>query len=203
VLLFLLTNVNENPSGNSYFNIPIPIVAALIGAISALFVQGFVWLIKTRHEKKEKSRELLSEIFSDSYLLSKYYKELVMHKVHKHYWFKASQLSPEGKYQNIYYNNHLLSNKDAFAVDSKISQTFAHYTKVVRKYLLLNGKNKKVDSLLNAYQNYEPRKPSEFDEIAYPKLSEFEIQEEKALNQEYSQYGEFLSVINKLLEEMI
>ncbi len=191
----------ENNSVSEYMNIPIPIVTALIGVFSALVVQGLFFLIRTTQENNRKSKELFAEIESYSFLLRKFYKELVMHKVHKHYWFKASVLENDSKYENIYYNNHLESNQSAFAVENKINQTFSSYTKALRSYLFIKGKNKTIDEYLNKYKNFEPRKSSEFEGVPFDKLREYEIKEENDLNEIYSKFGEYLEEINKLLDK--
>jgi hypothetical protein len=185
-------------SQNPYMPIIYVAVGAIIPALSSLLSYHY----KYKKRKEEKIRELLGDAIYQSELLISSYKELVMHKVHKNYWFQSCEhyKLKDSKYAEIYYSKHFESSKNAFSVEYRIGKLLAAYIKTIKKYELYNGKIEKVDLIIKEINEYKPRKPKEFEDVFAPDLQTASNDEEDALNKEYAKYGDYFYQINKILE---
>lgn len=190
----LISILNDN---NPYM----PIILVAVGALLSLSGQGLFWILRLRNERKIQTIELLSEVIRLSQLLKDSYKELVMHKVHKNFWFQSHIYAIGSKYEEIYYLKHLESNKESFKTEYRIRKLFSEYVKSVEKYQLYKGKIEKVEEILKDIKNFVPRKPKEFDNIPDPELRKAEVDEEAELNKIYEKYGDYFDSLNNALKE--
>jgi hypothetical protein len=197
--MLVITEVDST----SFLSLPIPILSAIIGALSALIVEGIFWILKGRKNKKERIVALISEAYSISFLINEYFKELVMHKVHKYYWFRASELEFDEKYKTIYYSNHLSSNEGAFVSENKIREYFSQFYKIITTFTLVTGNSNSIEELVKKLREFRPKKPSGFNDVSSEKLREFEIYEEESLLKDYLKYDEYFSEILKLMKRNI
>ncbi|RKR80289.1 hypothetical protein BDD43_0385 [Mucilaginibacter gracilis] len=190
----IIGTLSQHPSGLS--PVQAVLIAASIGAISAILVQVVTYLLTTKKERKNLRIGLIAEERRISHLLKEYYKELVMYKVHKQYWFRVSEL--EGKFDNNTdsYKMHIARNEKSFETKTKISVITSEYFKTVTHYTILTGQNKFITQLLFDIQSFDPRSCSEFPRIALTKLRQAAKREEADLNKEYLYYSLCFDKIN-------
>ncbi len=198
----LITVLSPN---NPYESIAywLPLISALIGATAVLIPQFIMWFVKLRKERVEKSRELLAEAYRNSFLLIEYYKDFVMHKVHKQYWYKAHTKETDSKYKELYYQRHHESNEDSFETNLRIKPLIADYVKIVKNFQILNNNNGEINSVLEEMSLFKPRKASNFDSVADDNLYAESVKEEESLNKEYGKYKEFFDKINSEMEKSL
>ncbi len=202
-LLEKLITILTRDKPDEYLIYWMPLIAALIGATAALVPQIIMWFIKTKRQKKEKCRELIADAYRNSFLLVEYYKELVMHKVHKHYWYKSSTFETDSKYHDLYYERHHESSEDSFQTELRIKPLLADYVRIVKSFQIINGENKKINSVIEEMSLFKPRKVSRFDGVPNDKLYEESVKEEDSLKKEYSRYKEFFDIINSEMEKSL
>lgn len=117
----------------------IAILAASIGATSAIAGQIIMHFLDKSKSKKQEIRNIIGEERRLAFLLEEYYQELVMYKTHKQYWYKASTLSEfDQKTKDENNRIHLEKNQKSFETMDKIRLTMADYVKTVTIYLRLN-----------------------------------------------------------------
>lgn len=180
-----------------------PLYMVSLGAVLASIPPIIFWFLQLKKEKKGKIRELIAEAYRQSQLLTDYYKELVMHKVHKNFWHQSSEYASinNPKKHDLYYSNHLESGKESFMTELRIRNLFAEYRKTLKSCQIYSGKVEIIDVILKEIKDYKPRKPKTFENIPDNDLREAEIKEENELNNEYLKYSEYFDSINKLLEK--
>ena len=191
-----ITAITQHPDGLSSGQIAI--IAAAIGASAAILPQFIIFFLTRRKERNNLKRELIADERRIALLLTEYYKELVMHKVHKQYWIKASDLpsnSPEeGK---DWYNRHFLSSQRSFETLTKIRVTLSDYFKIVTHFINLTRKNPGIEQALKDIKSFKPRKASEFERVkTYPELLKETEKEEDGLNNVYLNYSACFDRIN-------
>lgn len=182
-----------------------PLLLVFLGAVLAIAPQLLFWYLQLKKEKKEKLRELLAEAYKQSNLLTEYYKELVMHKVHKNFWHQSSEYAAfnDSKKADVYYSKHLESSKESFITEFRIRNLFAEYVKTLKSFQVYNGKIEMIDKVVKELNGFKPRKPKTFENIQDADLKEAAIKEEAELNLEYSRYGEYFASINDLIEKAL
>ncbi len=174
-----------------------------LGAFIAFTTQIIFWILQLRKEKREKVRELVAEAYRQSQLLTEYYKELVMHKVHKNFWHQSSEYAAfnDSKKADVYYSKHLESGKESFITELRIRNLFAEYVKTLKSFQIYNGKVEMIDVTLKEMIDYKPRRPKTFENTPDADLRKAAIKEEDELNNEYYKYGEYFISINKSMEK--
>ncbi len=202
-LLEKLITILSRDNPYEYLNYWIPLISALIGATAVLVPQFIMWFIKMKREKKDKCRELIADAYRNSFLLVEYYKELVMHKVHKYYWYKSSTYETDPKYHDLYYERHHESSEDSFETELRIKPLLADYVRIVKSFQIINGDNKKINSVIEEISLFKPRKASRFDGVPNDKLHDESVKEEDNLNKEYGRYKEFFDIINSEMEKSL
>jgi len=179
----------------------IALVAAAIGALTAIVTQLLVhYLIRNRTNKAE-LRNLIGEERRLSYLIEQYNKEVVMYKTHKQYWYKLSTLNQYTEEQkNDSHKRHIERNEKSFEAITKAQSATAEYFKIITQYLSLKGENKIIEDLLNQLKEFKPRKASSYDGINNPEeLFTAQDKDEDELNIEYQFYTDtFLKIYNQM-----
>ena len=139
----LVEIMNHQPVGLSSGEIAL--IAATIGALAALSSQLLIFILTRRKEKENLKKELIAEERRISYLLSEYYKELVMFKVHKQYYYKASELLMQNSLEEEkQYLKSTASNQKAIEALTKIRVTMSEYIKTLTHFTNLIGLNKVI-----------------------------------------------------------
>gem|GEM_PF-7028213 len=177
----------------------IAILAALVGAVAAIIPQVIMHYLDRSKTKNDQLRNIIGEERRLAFLLEEYFKEVVMYKTHKQYWYKVSTLTEFDENQsNESHKTHLEKNQKSFEAIDKVRVVMADYFKTVTLFLKLNGKNKRIENLLKEIKKFEPRKASEFDGINnLEDLFRAQDEEEDALNKEYSFYSDCFDKIYK------
>jgi len=121
------------------------IIAIVVGAAISLIPQIIMYIVTNWREKKRKLKELVSEASSQSYLLTEYYKELVMHKVHKQYWLKCSDFPPGDKESHA---RHFESSEKVRETEDKIRVKMSEYIRAIRLFEALQSYNNVRDCSL-------------------------------------------------------
>ncbi|MES2702693.1 MAG: hypothetical protein V4649_08650 [Bacteroidota bacterium] len=176
----------------------IALIAAAIGASAAILAQLVIFLLTRFKERDNFKRELVAEERRLAYLLSELYKELVMHKVHKRYWYKTAEIYSRDKEEiKDSHERHFESNKKSFETLTKIQVTTSEYVKVVTHFTNLFGQNGVISKALNDIRTFQPRKASDFSGITtYEVLLKAQDKEESDLNIFYRYYTKCYDTIN-------
>jgi hypothetical protein len=120
----------------------VALIAASISAMTAFGAQFLTHYLSRRKEKKNLIAGLIADERRIAYLLTTYYKELVMHKVHKQYWYKTSELKEHSEEENKdSHKKHFESNQKSFETIAKINLTTSEYFKMITLYTILKGPN--------------------------------------------------------------
>jgi hypothetical protein len=184
----------------------VALIAALIGAGTAIITQLLVFTMNRRKDKKDKKIELVADERRIARLLVSYYKELVMHKVHKFYWYRTSEIrtmdTTEEKKDS--HERHFISNKESFNTLSKIAEATSEYFKIVTHYIILTNGNNLISTILLDIDSFVPRKASDFSTLKdYDELIQAESIEEKELNKVYCYYSEcFDKIHNEMIKKL-
>lgn len=190
--------LTKRPSGLSQG--AIALLAASIGAASAILSQLVMFWLTHYREKTNLKKDLIADERRMATFLAESYKELVMHKVHKNYWYRAHQLeSKESDFRREYYDKHIESNNKSFDVKGKINSATSDYFKIVTRFTMLTGANTTIDQLLSDIGTFCPKKASEFidimnknDNVLYKAASKEEVH----LNAVYLHYSQCYDKIN-------
>ena len=199
----IIDSLNQRPTGMSSGEIAL--LAAIIGALAAILTQVLFFYLTRHKEISNLRKELVANERRIAYLLSQHYKELVMHKVHKQYWYRTSVVfRPGTEDSSDSHKRHFKSNQKSFEILAKIHETTSEYFKTVTHFTVLTGQNDVIDNLLNGIKLFEPRKASDFSYISnYEDLLEEQPKEEKALNTVYLFYSESFDRINSEMKKKI
>jgi hypothetical protein len=200
ILKSLLEKLIDILSSNNPY---MPLFLVLIGAVSAIIPQSIYLLLQSRKEKKEKIRGLLADTYKYSQLLKDYYKELVMHKVHKNYWHQSSINVHDQKLGDLYYSWSNESSKKSFDTELRIRNTYSEFVKIVRSFEIYTGRIEVIDSILKDISSYKPRKVKQFNDIADENLRDAANKEEEELQKEYEKYSEFYDSIILVMRNKI
>ncbi len=181
----------------------IVLLAALIGATAAIVPQIIMHFLDRNKSKKQEVRNIIGEERRLAFLLEEYYKELVMYKTHKQYWYKASTL---GEFDEVVkeknHKTHLEKNQKSFETMDKIRLAMADYVKNITVFLRLDGNNNQIEKMLVDIKNFKPRKASDFDGIENSAdLYNAEDKEEDELNEEYFFYSKCFEKISKQMKK--
>jgi hypothetical protein len=181
----------------------VAIIAALIGVLAALIPQIFIFMLNRNKDKNNLINEIIADERRLSLLLSEYYKELVMHKVHKKYWYRTSEIhNRDAEDSKDSHNRHFLSNQRSFKTMEKIRITMSDYFKIVTKYIILTKKDNIIAQTLQDIRTFTPRKASDFNNIKnYDELFIEAANEETNLNLVYQFYSTCFNKINTQMME--
>jgi len=188
--------VSTHPTGMTSGQVAL--LAAAIGATAAILSQLVVFLLTRFKERGNLRRELVAEERRIAFLLTEYYKDLVMHKVHKQYWYRTSEVHQPGTEDSKdSHERHFTSNQRSFETMTKIRETTSEYFKTVTYFTNLTGQNKMISETLSKIKSFKPRKASTFSEVTtYRELLKAQPIEEEALNKEYLYYSDCFDKIN-------
>lgn len=177
----------------------VALLAALIGATAAIIPQIIMHFLNRKKSKRQEIRNIIGEERRLAFLLEEYYKELVMHKTHKQYWYKASTLQHlDKKERDDAHKTHLERNQKSFETMDKIRIAMADYIRTITLFLRLNGSNSKIEKILGEVKRFKPRKANEYNGIDNStELYKAQDKDEDDLNEEYSFYSKSFSKINK------
>lgn len=180
----------------------VALIASLIGASFAILAQLIIFFLARYKEKGNLRRELIAEERRVAFLLTEFYKELVMHKVHKQYWYKTSEIRNGDKQDSKdSHDRHFVSNQRSFEAMTRIRVTTSEYVKTVTHFTNLTKDNKIIAEALNDIRTFKPRKASDFSNIkSYEQLLVVQEKEESDLNKVYLYYSD---CFNKINSEMI
>lgn len=181
----------------------IVLLASLIGATAAIIPQIIMHLLDSNKSKKQKIRNIVGEERRLAFLLEEYYKELVMFKTHKQYWYKASTLSEFNESERDHsHKTHLEKNMKSFETMEKIRLAMADYIKNITVYLKLVGKNSEITETIESIKKFKPRKASEYDGIENSAdLFKAQDEDEDNLNEEYKFYANSFDKIYELIKK--
>lgn len=192
----VIETFNQHPHGLTSGQVAL--IAASIGALAAILPQFIIFFLTRFKEISNQIRELIAEERRIAYLLTELYKELVMHKVHKQYWYRTSEIHhPNTDDSKDSHERHFISNQRSFETMTKIRITMSDYFKTVTLFTNLAGKNVTIDETMSAIKTFKPRKASNFSEIStYEELVKAEAKEEELLNEVYLFYSDCFDRIN-------
>lgn len=176
----------------------IALYAAIIGASAAILSQVIIFVLTRYKERSNLRKELIAEERRIAFLLTEYYKDLVMHKVHKQYWYRTSEVhNPGTDDSKDSHRRHFESNQRSFETMTKIRVTMSEYFKVVTHFTNLTGQNETINNVLIEIKSFKPRKASSFSEVeTYDELLIAQSIEEEDLNKEYLLYSNCFDKIN-------
>lgn len=193
---------DEKKDKSSIWDTLIPL---LIGSILTIVTQFIFDYAKNKREKKQQVLESKIELEKLIFLIRGDYKELAMHKAHKHYWY--AQFEFESNIENSnqsevekFYNFHIDSNNKARETESKISEKFSNFCKNVSKIQYTTSLNEKIDPLIQRYLDYVPNKPNDLFATVRSDLQKLARKEEDRLKNEYDEYLKILIEIKKILK---
>jgi hypothetical protein len=177
----------------------VALVAAAIGASAAILAQFVIFFLTRFKEKENLLKELIAEERRLSLLLTESYKELVMHKVHKQYWYRTSEVfNPGTDDSRDSHERHFRSNEKSFETIAEIRVTTSEYFKTVTHFIILTGENHFISQSLSEIKSFKPRKSSDFSQVeTYEELFKAEAEEEAELNKVYLYYSDCFDKINK------
>lgn len=180
------------------------LIPLLIGAGLTLLTQILMDFRKHQNEKKLDILLTKSELEKLKYLLKDNYRELAMHKAHKFYWyahyeFESAKDIPDENEVDKFYNYHMDSNIKARDAENKISDNFAEYCKQVSKLQHLTKFNENVKTYIKEYQEFKPQKPKDLFTQNQNDLHKLEREEEDRL---FSEYQNFITIIEKINSEL-
>jgi hypothetical protein len=187
-----LTKTLANPPSEGLTSAEVALIAATIGASAAILAQVVIFLLTRIKETGNLRKQLIADERRIAILLTEYYKELVMHKVHKQYWYRTSEIfSSEAEDSKDSHNRHFISNQRSFETLTKIKETISEYFKTVTHFTILSDENKKINTLLDEIKHFKPRKASTFSEVkTYDELLLAQSLEEEKLNEVYRHYSD-------------
>lgn len=176
----------------------VALIAATIGALAAILAQLIIFILTRTKERSNLINELIADERRIAFLLTEYYKELVMHKVHKQYWFRTSEIHMPGtETSKDSHERHFLSNQRSFETMRNVRVTTSEYFKTVTHFTNLTGQNKLINQALSEIRAFVPRKASNFSEVmTYENLLIAQAKEEKDLNVVYHFYSDCFDKIN-------
>lgn len=195
--------VVQNPRGLSTGIIAL--YASMIGAGAALLSQVIVFGLNDFKEKRNKKKELIAEERRLAFMLTELYKELVMHKVHKKYWYRTSEiLNHDIDDSKDSHDRHFISNQRSFETLSQIRLTTSEYMKTVNHFLNITSENSVVLNTIKGLNKFQPRKASDFNEVStYQELLNAQSVEEEALNEVYLFYSTSYDTIYQEMKKRI
>ena len=193
----------QHPTGLSTGEVAL--IAATIGALSAILAQLLVFTLTRRKDREVIKKALLADERRFAVLLTEYYKELVMHKVHKQYWYRTSEIrktsEEDGKDSH---ERHFKSNDRSFATLTRIRETTSEYFKAVTHFASYTEQNEIIDKTLEDIKLFKPRKASDFSEVqTYNELLIAQEVEEEELNKVYLFYSDSFDRINTEMKEIL
>lgn len=188
--------MTKHPSGLTQGEVVL--LAAAIGASAAILSQLVVFFMTRFKERANLRKELVADERRIAFLLTEYYKELVMHKVHKMYWYRTSEIHSHDKEDSKdSHERHFVSNQRSFATMTSIRVTTSDYFKVVTHFTNLVGQRTEITKALADIKTFKPRKASDFSEIeTYEKLLVAQNIEEAELNKVYLYFSDCFDKIN-------
>lgn len=197
----LIYAINKQSTGLSSGEVAL--FAALIGAIAAIGGQLIIFCLTRSKEKKNHKIELISNERRLAFLLTEHYKELVMHKVHKEYWYRLSNNST-GKDRKDSHERHFKSSKLSFETLNKIRTELSEYFKVIISFTTITGKNTNIDQEIKSIQDFEPKKIDQNKNYkTYNEIREAAKEDEKELNENYLHYSKCFTKINKEMNKKV
>jgi hypothetical protein len=148
------------------------IASVIIGGLIAVISQAIINKNINRKDNNQKSIELTSkliELTSESARLAKlislYHKELVMHKVHKQYWFRQYTLESTERLKDKWYDFHRSSGVESREIESKLYMAKSEYEKNVTAFRIYKGGDNVIIDNLKLIDEFDPLKSSTFEEI--------------------------------------
>lgn len=177
-------------------------LAAIIGASAAILGQLLVFFLTRFKERKNLNNELIADERRIAFLLTEFYKELVMHKVHKMYWYRTSEIRNHDKEDSKdSHERHFVSNQRSFETLTRIRVTTSDYFKTVTHFTNLTGQDKIISQTLKDIKAFKPRKASEFESVSsYENLLIIaQTKEEDELNKVYLYYSDCFDRINSVM----
>ncbi len=174
------------------------LLAALIGALAAIVPQVLFWILNSRQDKLKDKLEIKSELHRLQHLLVDHYRELAMHKAHKFYWYahyQNSESEANEKEMGKFHNFHMASSSRVRETEIKISTTFSEFYKLVTKLQHLTAFDDKLKKLIKEYYDFKPQKPEKID----PEKDDLTKESAKAEARLNEQYGEYISIIDKIV----
>lgn len=192
--------ITQQPKGLTQGEVVL--IAATIGAAAALLSQFVVFILVRCKERANLKKELVADERRIAFLLTEYYKELVMHKVHKMYWYRTSEIRKYDKEdRKDSHDRHFASNQKSFETLTKIRETTSDYFKTVTHFTNLVGQRKVITHTLSEIKSFTPRKASDFSEVNdYEELLKAQKIEEAALNKVYHHFSD---CFDKIYQDMI
>jgi len=187
--------LNQHSNGISAGEVAL--IASFIGASAAILSQVVIFLLTRAKEQSNLKKEFIAEERRISYLITEYYKELIMFKVHKNFYYKTATLfTSDSKYGDEQYEKSVASNQKAIEVLTKIRITTSDYFKVITHFINLVGESQIINEELEKIKSFEAREATKFEEINnYNDLLSAEKQEEADLQEIYKFYSKCFDTI--------
>lgn len=192
----IVESLAQHPAGLTSGQIAL--TAAAVGASAAILSQLFTFFLTRFKERTNLKKELVAEERRIAFLQTEYFKEIVMHKVHKQYWYRTSELHPpETTDSKDSHERHFQSNQRSFEAMSKLRVTTSEYFKIVTHFTIISGQNKVINQSLADIKLFKPRKASDFAQVGtYNELLRAHTIEEDELNKVYLYYSDRFDIIN-------
>jgi hypothetical protein len=182
----------------------IAIVAALIGAGSALIAQWSAFILTRKRETSSLKKKLISEERSLAFLIYASLQELATHDVCINYEYRIAVIfadKPEGKESH---ERHYKFEEKAHETQNKVNTHLAEYFKTVSHFTALTGDNSLIEDELNKIRNFVPASPSLFPDItSYDKLINEMVAEKDRLKKDYQFYSICFNRINREMKRKI
>ncbi|ATL48794.1 hypothetical protein COR50_17390 [Chitinophaga caeni] len=179
---------------NSIWNTLIPL---LIGAGLTLIAQFAIEYWKTNKENESKKREIISKGRARTYLIAQVLKDLAMYKVHKQYYWRASQIEQDGSDS---FKKHYEKGQQQRETKVRLDDNIAEYFQLVTEYSIVAKKHDHFKQYFVDIFNYVHPKSSNFSECNTKLELPMELnKEEERLNEEYKK---LIELFEKIQSEM-
>lgn len=177
----------------------IALLAALIGALSAILAQLIIFILTYRTENKKNKKKLISEERSLAFLIDRNFKQYVHYIVNSEYWYQVSVIFEDTKHADHSYQKTFENNQKALETMNIINVNLAEYFKVITQFM--DGRNAtELKTELQKLQDFKPRDTKEFEDIKiYAELREASKTEKEELKKVYNFYTEQFNKINSIM----
>lgn len=181
------------PAKSSIWDTLIPLI---IGAALTLITQFFIEYWKSNKEKRKRKQELISKGKAKTYLIAQILKDLSMYKVHKQYYFRASQLDIKQSDKEDSYKKHYEKGQEQRLTETKLDENIAEYFEIVTEYIILNNNKNTFEKNFEDIFHFLHPKSSKFENFTsqIELIEELEKEEGRLMN-EYKGLNDLLNII--------
>jgi hypothetical protein len=168
----LIGEGNNNSIGFDYSKF-VPLGAAFLGALIAIFGQWFFKYLDRKNEKKREIKFIISQCYKLQTQIKYQIRDLSYFKQNTEFQLVSHRLENDINTKAKYYDEHYKSNLNIWEVEKSIYLTLSEFVSNIKNYILLLNKKNFFDVELNKLQNIEFEIAKDYTKLTIlPELNE-------------------------------